>query len=223
MSMLKAITFDLFGTLVDGGYPDVEIILQELVEDTGIPLRVKKILQTWNQVLFQVRSDGKFRTLRDLDMEVLPKVFEMMNIDADPEVYVDRLFQRFKMAKPYPEVAHVMRSLDGIPRALVSDADRSMVEPVLKNLGIDFDAVVYSEEVQCYKPDPRIFNAALEQLGISPKDGIHVGDVTKLDVIGAANAGMSSYWVNRDGATAIKCKPSHQGEDLTPLVDIVLG
>ncbi len=47
------------------------------------------------------------------------------------------------------------------------------------------------------KPDPRIFTAAAEMLGIAPSDILHVGDDPELDVVGARDAGLRTAWINR--------------------------
>jgi FMN phosphatase YigB (HAD superfamily) len=54
-----------------------------------------------------------------------------------------------------------------------------------------FDHWSFSDEVGCYKPDPRIFSHALEGLGQpEPARCVHVGDRKRTDVAGARAAGM---------------------------------
>ena len=49
------------------------------------------------------------------------------------------------------------------------------------------------------KPDPLIFHAACDALGIPPAQVAYVGDDLKLDVEGAQNAGLRGLWMNRSG------------------------
>lgn len=49
------------------------------------------------------------------------------------------------------------------------------------------------------KPDPRIFLAAAERLGVAPDRILHVGDDPEMDVVGAREAGLRTAWINRDG------------------------
>src|SRR5207249_2916452 len=51
-------------------------------------------------------------------------------------------------------------------------------------------ALVFSDEVGVYKPDPRIFQAALGALGAEPSEAAHVGDLRFTDVAGARAVGM---------------------------------
>jgi HAD superfamily hydrolase (TIGR01509 family) len=48
----------------------------------------------------------------------------------------------------------------------------------------------FSDEVGHYKPSPQIFEAALGALGARPEEAIHVGDLRRTDVAGAAELGM---------------------------------
>jgi len=52
------------------------------------------------------------------------------------------------------------------------------------------------------KPDPAIFRAACEALGVAPADAVYVGDDLKLDVEGAQRAGLRAVWLNRTGSDA---------------------
>jgi putative hydrolase of the HAD superfamily len=65
------------------------------------------------------------------------------------------------------------------------------------------DAIVLADEVGARKPDARIFQAAVEQLGVDAAAALHVGDRLEDDVGGAANAGLATaqaVWFNADAA-----------------------
>ena len=53
-----------------------------------------------------------------------------------------------------------------------------------------FSGWAFSDEVGHYKPSPRIFEAALGSLGARPEASLHVGDLRRTDVAGAAAFGM---------------------------------
>ncbi len=56
-----------------------------------------------------------------------------------------------------------------------------------------FDAWSFSDDVGCYKPDPRIFAHAAENLGVDdPGATAHVGDLRRTDIAGARAAGWTS-------------------------------
>ncbi len=56
---------------------------------------------------------------------------------------------------------------------------------------------VSAEEIGRMKPDPEIFNVALERTGFSPKEAVFTGDSITSDVRGARGVGMGTVWFNR--------------------------
>jgi len=59
-----------------------------------------------------------------------------------------------------------------------------------------FDFVVNAAQAGAAKPSPVIFNHALEHVGISAAEAVHVGDDPMTDVRGAKKAGMRTVWFN---------------------------
>jgi FMN phosphatase YigB (HAD superfamily) len=55
-----------------------------------------------------------------------------------------------------------------------------------------FDHWSFSDEVGCYKPDPRIFTHALDGLGVAAERTAHVGDLRRTDIAGALAMGMTA-------------------------------
>jgi putative hydrolase of the HAD superfamily len=75
--------------------------------------------------------------------------------------------------------------------AIVSNSDGT-VERLLRGHGIgdDMVAILDSHVVGIEKPDPRIFEMVLVEIGVSPDNAVHVGDSVRFDVVGARNAGV---------------------------------
>jgi putative hydrolase of the HAD superfamily len=53
-----------------------------------------------------------------------------------------------------------------------------------------FPIRIYSSEIGYRKPHPRIFKMALDAVGVRPQNAIFVGDLIKIDVVGARRSGM---------------------------------
>ena len=72
---------------------------------------------------------------------------------------------------------------------------------LLAKLGLAalFDVVVVSGEVGVEKPDPRIFQLAIQQAKLQPREVVYVGD-TAADVHGALDAGLCPILIRRAGA-----------------------
>lgn len=82
----------------------------------------------------------------------------------------------------------------GVKLAVVSNFD-TRLQPLLKELHMEhlFNAVVVSAEVGAEKPNPVIFEAALERLGLSCDEVVHVGDDRRNDLWGARDAGICAW------------------------------
>lgn len=92
------------------------------------------------------------------------------------------------------------------------------------------DALAISHDVGARKPRPEIFAAALEALGASPAEAIHVGDSLEADVAGAAALGIRTVWITRRVADPEAERARHPGvrpdwivRDLAELEAIVAG
>lgn len=79
----------------------------------------------------------------------------------------------------------------GLQLVVVSNADGTIEEGLVRQqLRSYFDVVIDSHVVGVEKPDPEIFQIALERSGAFPERTLHVGDMYTFDVIGAWSAGL---------------------------------
>lgn len=108
----------------------------------------------------------------------------------------------------------------GLLLGVVSNSD-GRVETALEAAGLReyFDVVVDSALVGAEKPNPAIFRAALDALGIEPADALYVGDLYEVDVIGARAAGMDAVLIGRAEPHPSGCRTAGT---LAALVDDLL-
>jgi putative hydrolase of the HAD superfamily len=87
----------------------------------------------------------------------------------------------------------------GVTVRVLSNSDGAYQRAKLAAVGLGDlgDSGFYSGELGVAKPDPRIFRAAAEQLGLPTGRISYVGDRWDVDVLGAAAAGMRPVWLNR--------------------------
>jgi len=77
---------------------------------------------------------------------------------------------------------------------IVSDAQRLFCKPELRTLRLEnfFDAVVVSSDYGFRKPDPRLFHIALAMLNVSASEAAYIGNKYETDVLGAKEAGFAT-------------------------------
>jgi putative hydrolase of the HAD superfamily len=116
------------------------------------------------------------------------------------------------LAPDAQETLTALREL-GLATALISNAGMTTapnLRLMLRHHGIEalFDALLFSDELQLAKPDPRIFHAATEKLRVEAEDCAFVGDNPHNDVAGSLAAGMFAVQIGakaREGVTAVPC------------------
>jgi putative hydrolase of the HAD superfamily len=89
----------------------------------------------------------------------------------------------------------------GYRLGVISNAD-GRVQGLLERAGLSafLEVVVDSAEVGVEKPDPRIFLAATERLGLPPSACAYVGDIYEIDYVGASRAGLEALLIGSGGA-----------------------
>lgn len=106
--------------------------------------------------------------------------------------------------------------------AVVSNFDYTpTARMVLEREGVAhlFETILVSDAVGWRKPSPRIFEQALQSMGLAPGAALFVGDRADIDVAGAHGVGMRSVWINRE-AEALPAGapvPDHEIRDLGEL------
>jgi len=122
------------------------------------------------------------------------------------EVAVEEMMAAIRF-RAYRDAAPALAELRALGMRLVcvSNWDYSLPD-VLARVGLadELDGVVTSAAVGARKPDPRLFEAALEVAGCAADEALHVGDTPTEDVEGAKAAGIRALLIDRDGGGDIE-------------------
>lgn len=102
--------------------------------------------------------------------------------------------------EPFEDVFPALDTLKelGIRLAVLSNWDYSL-HRILANTGLTpyFETVVASLEEGVEKPEPAIFRAVLDRLGVGPEEVVHVGDNPLDDLVGAQQFGIRALLIDR--------------------------
>ncbi len=136
---------------------------------------------------------------------LVERVFDQCAPDTkamDRETYFEVVYAHFAEAgvwELFPEVVDVLEKLHARSRlAVISNFD-GRLRVILEQLGISryFSSIVISSEVGADKPDPLIFERALELNNVAANEALHVGDDPVRDWQGAAAANISIFKLDR--------------------------
>ena len=223
---LDGVFIDMYGTLTTGDRAAVEATCQQIIQDTGLSLSARELSIIWGERFFHdmdLANGDAFATLAEIEAQTLRATMAALGVTIDPAPYVGRLVAYWRDPPLQPEALDFLATFTA-PICIVSNADRADIDTAVARHALRVAGVVTSQDTRSYKPDRRIFTAALAQTGWGPDRVIHVGDSLHSDVGGARAAGLRSVWVNR--AHRIhdvgNHEPDHELEDLhglQPLVD----
>lgn len=119
--------------------------------------------------------------------------------------------------QPYADVVPVLARLRQHCRLVAVTNGNAQVERT--PLRDSFDRSVTAAEAGASKPDPAIFELAMDWAGATPAQTLHIGDDPALDVEAARLLGLAAVWVNRAGQLwpSELPPPLHQVADLSAL------
>ena len=122
-----------------------------------------------------------------------------------------------------PQAQTVLDTLRGrgLTLGMISNSNGWVERLVMENgLRPYFHFVLDSRLVGVEKPDPRIFQMALDQVGISPAEALYIGDLYSIDVVGSRAAGMRAILLDPAGLwDHVDCL---KARDLSEAADLVL-
>ena len=164
-----AFLFDLDGTLVDSVYQHV-LAWREALESGGIKLSVWRIHRRIGM------SGGLFinALLRETGGEVSPE-----QVNRIQRVHAEAYARLVSQVRPLPGARELLTHLTkvGVPWAIATSGRLESARPNIAMLDVPAGVpVVTRDQVEHAKPDPDLFLAAAERLGVQIGDSVVVGD-----------------------------------------------
>ncbi len=190
--MIRAILFDLDGTLLDR-----QTLVRNLIEDQYFRFSAQ---------LSHVTEEDYSELFADLDQRghtPKPLVYELMRnrlgFGTLPEQLANDYFAQYgRFCVGFPEMTETLATLKECQYklGLVTNGATALQSSAIHalHLGPVFDSIVISESVGVRKPDAEIFHLSLKSVGVEPAEAVFVGDHPEVDIGGAQRAGMRAIW-----------------------------
>jgi 2-haloacid dehalogenase len=184
----QAFVFDAYGTLYD--VHSVAARCESCFPGKGAQLSQlwrAKLEYTWQRSLMQ-----RYAPFSTVTREALAYSCEALKLELSV-AQMEGLMGEYLSLSVYPDVAGALQAIKG-KKAILSNGSPDMLLPLVKNSGLELDAVISVDELKVFKPAPQVYELAVKRLGTNS-----IGFVSSncWDAIGAKSFGFSVYWVNR--------------------------
>ena len=181
---MRALIFDLDGTLVDTVYAHV-FAWQRALSDSGMAIDGWRIHRRIGM------SGGLFTraAARELDREIKPAAAAALQ-KRHGELFREFLPER----RPLPGAVELLKFLRSVPvpHGIATSGGRPEIDASLDALGVPSDTVIIERgNVARAKPEPDLFLACQRKLGVEPDECYVIGDAV-WDLLAARRAGMLS-------------------------------
>ncbi len=193
--MPRALVFDAYGTLFD--VHSVQARCETFWPGKGLQLsqfwRTKQLEYTWQRSLMQ-----RYAPFSQVTEEALRYACEFLKLKVDAE-QCRVLMDEYRRLALYPDVVPAMKTFKSRKCAILTNGSPDMIDPLVAQTGLSFDAVLSVDALKIYKPAPQVYQLAVDALKTTKED---IGFVSSncWDALGAKSFGFTVYWINRPHA-----------------------
>lgn len=209
-SDIEAIFWDIGGVIVDTDSirRSHRQFLERIVRDQELTLTVDEAIERWRTAVgeyFRARDGTEYRRAKDAYAHGIRAV---VNGTAEPDGWLDD-FQDIMIdhIRPMPHATSTIAKIAQTDRHLgiISDIDADEASLILSTLDVEgyFDSITTSEAVGRTKPDPKMFEAALEVAAADPTASAMIGDRYRHDMEGAKAFGMFTVGYGTEDGPAV--------------------
>lgn len=218
---IQACVFDAYGTLFDyaSAAASCRDVLGDKFERLTAIWRDKQLQYTWLRAV-----QGRHVEFHQVTGDALD--FALATLGLTDSALRSRLMGLYLKLDAFPEVPETLRRLrgGGMKTAILSNGSPMMLKAAVEGAGLGdlFDAVLSVEEVGVYKPHPKVYQLAVDRLGV-PASAISFQSSNAWDAYAASAFGMQVVWCNRYGQMRERLPGSPDREikslaELPPLV-----
>jgi 2-haloacid dehalogenase len=196
---MNALVFDAYGTLFD--VLSVTTLCETLFPGSGSALAVLWRSKQLQYSLLRSMMERYVDFWRITDEALVYSARALgLHLTSDAR---QRLMDAYRTLDSFDDVLPGLQRLkaQGSRLAILSNGTPGMLESAAKSAGIAavLDDIISVDEIQVFKPSPRVYHHAATRLGLRIGD---LGFVSSngWDVAGAASAGLTTFWMQRNAS-----------------------
>ena len=225
----KALTFDLFGTILDLGGSLTPFISEALDAHAAADVsadtfweqwRYRQRIEQYQDTIMMLGHSGYLETVR----RALHYTLRLNSIDVLPDT-VKEFMRGWEQLSPFPEVLAALSRLQSRYQLVVlSNGDPAFLDYLVRErVTWEFEDVISVTSVGAFKPHPAVYRAAAGELGLAVNECLMVS-ANSFDIMGARACGYSGAFVNRYKLPYedTPYQPDVTVEDFTALADALL-
>ena len=203
MSAITTVIFDMFNTIAQDGTELWRKTFEAIIAEQGLETTPEELRHAWDYGAGNFRDrrtapGAPFESYLNGWAHAFAEAFNELNLTGDAMAASQRSIDDLGTRPLFPDSVEALSILGQTRQlAVISNADDAYLDPVVGRLPVRMGAVISSEAQRCYKPDRRIFDAAVDKLGVQPAECVYVGDRQFEDVMGSRSVGMTAIWINR--------------------------
>lgn len=202
LSTIKALTFDIFGTVVDWRGTVIRE-LEQLGKARGFRADWAKFADTWRtegylEAMAKVqRGELPWMNVDQLHRRMLEELLTRFGIKGLNEAEKDHLNRVWHRLDPWPDVVSGLKRMrKRYIVAALSNGNIALLTNMAKNAGLPWDCILSAELARTYKPDPKVYQTAVDLLGL-PANQVMMVAAHKEDLEGAHAIGMKLAFITR--------------------------
>lgn len=198
---IHALTFDVFGTVVDWR-TGVTLEGRRLGELHGIKADWEEVADAWRGLyvpfMNRVRSgDLPWTNFDRLHRLSLDQVLDDLKIDGFDRAGRDEFTHAWERLPAWPDASAGLAALSKrVTIATLSNGNRSQQQALMRFTGLPFQRLLSAEDFEHYKPDPEVYLGAAAKLGLAPNQLMMVA-AHKSDLRAAQSVGLRTAFVER--------------------------
>jgi 2-haloacid dehalogenase len=201
LAAVKALTFDVFGTVVDWR-GSIAREMRTLAREKGLRVNAVKFADAWragyrpamNRVASGELPWTKIDDLHRLILDEILVKFKITTLGEPEKVHLNQAWHRLK---PWPDSVRGLKRLKKrCTIATLSNGNVALLNNMAKHAGLPWDLILSAEIFHHYKPDPEAYLGAADILGLQPGEVMMVA-AHKDDLRHAAKQGLRTALVPR--------------------------